>query len=152
MVIYLPCLYPALAVLTIVADRSRWERRKVSRSSELRDAVLELLMECRFNATRLADVAQRAGVNKRTLYFYFAGKDELFKAVIRKVWCHNLPHLEELNGENPGSSRDLIRRILKGWWDSIGATRLGGIPNLIVAESGNFPEMVKFYPEEMIHR
>jgi AcrR family transcriptional regulator len=84
LVIYLPCLYPAFAVLTIVADRPRWERRKESRPSKLRDAVLELLMECSFNATRLADVAQCEGVSKGTLYFYFGGKEELFNAVIRK--------------------------------------------------------------------
>jgi AcrR family transcriptional regulator len=126
--------------------------RKESRPSELLDAALDLFIERGFNATRLDDVAQRAGVSKGTLNLYFANKEELFKSVIRKDKVPYLQRAEQLIDEYRGSSRDLIKQIIRGWWDSIGATRLGGIPKLVVAESGNFPELAKFYLEEVIHR
>lgn len=141
-----------LAVSKKAADRPRWVRRKESRPSELLDAALDLFIERGFNATRLNDVAQRAGVSKGTLYLYFANKEELFKSVIRKGMVPYLQRAEQLIDEYRGSSRDLIKQIIRGWWDSIGATRLGGIPKLVVAESGNFPELAKFYLEEVIHR
>jgi AcrR family transcriptional regulator len=141
-----------LAVSKKAADRPRWVRRKESRPSELLNAALDLFIERGFNATRLDDIAQRAGVSKGTLYLYFANKEELFKTVIRKGMVPYLQRAEQLIDEYRGSSRDLIKQIIRGWWDSIGATRLGGIPKLVVAESGNFPELAKFYLEEVIHR
>jgi AcrR family transcriptional regulator len=141
-----------LAVSKKAADKPRWERRKESRPSELLDAALDLFIERGFNATRLDDVAQRAGVSKGTLYIYFTNKEELFKAVIRKGIVPYLQRAEQLLDQYRGSSRDLIKQIIKSWWDSIGATRLSGIPKLVVAESGNFPEIARFYLEEVIHR
>ncbi len=45
----------------------RWERRKDARPGELAAAALELFIERGFAATRLDDVAKRAGVSKGTL-------------------------------------------------------------------------------------
>ena len=66
------------------AKASRWRRRKDARPSELTAAALELFVEKGFAATRLDEIAARAGVSKGTLYLYFDSKEELFKAVIRE--------------------------------------------------------------------
>ena len=63
----------------------RWERRKESRPAELIAAALDLFVERGFAATRLDEVAARAGVSKGTLYLYFDSKEDLFKAVIRET-------------------------------------------------------------------
>ena len=60
----------------------RWERRKESRPAELIAAALDLFVERGFAATRLDEVAARAGVSKGTLYLYFDSKEDLFKAMI----------------------------------------------------------------------
>lgn len=60
------------------------KRRKDARPSELTEAALALFVEKGFAATRLEDVAQRAGVSKGTLYLYFDSKEALFKAVIQE--------------------------------------------------------------------
>ena len=57
-------------------------RRKDERPSELVAAALDLFVERGFAATRLDDVAARAGVSKGTLYVYFTNKDELFEQLI----------------------------------------------------------------------
>jgi AcrR family transcriptional regulator len=66
-------------------NEPRFERRKDARPSELTAAALELFVEKGFAATRLEDVAARAGVSKGTLYLYFDSKEELFKAVIQSA-------------------------------------------------------------------
>ena len=43
--------------------KPRWERRKDARPQELLEAALELFVERGFAATRLEDVARRAGVS-----------------------------------------------------------------------------------------
>src|SRR5512144_2350484 len=61
----------------------RWQRRADARPKELLEAALALFVERGYAATRLDEVAQRAGVAKATLYLYYANKLALFKAVVR---------------------------------------------------------------------
>ena len=54
----------------------RHERRKDARPGELLAAALDLFVEKGFAATRVEEVAARAGVSKGTLFLYIASKDE----------------------------------------------------------------------------
>lgn len=133
------------------ASRPR-QRRKEARPAELIAAALDLFVERGFAATRLDDVAARAGVTKGTLYLYFDSKEALFKAVVENGMVPLIDDaLRELE-QHQGSMADLLRGMMVRWWRDLGATRLGGIPKLIVAESGNFPEMAAFYHEAVILR
>lgn len=132
--------------------KKRWERRKDARPQELLAAALDLFVERGFAATRLDDVAARAGVSKGTLYLYFTNKEELFKAVVRENVVPVLGEAEGIIEAYEGSSADLFREIALGWWERIGATKLSGIAKLMVAESSNFPEVAQFYHDEVIIR
>lgn len=133
-------------------NKPRWERRKDARPQELLAAALDLFVERGFAATRLDDVARRAGVSKGTLYLYFDSKEELFKAVVRENLLPALNQAEELVQTHKGSSADLLRDFILGWWAKIGDTQLSGISKLMMAESGNFPELARFYHDEVISR
>jgi AcrR family transcriptional regulator len=130
----------------------RWERRKDARPGELAAAALDLFVERGFAATRLDDVARRAGVSKGTLYLYFDSKDDLFKAVIREGYVAPIAEAEQLLDAWEGTSAELIREILRRWWVQVGATTQAGMTKLIIAEAGNFPELAKFYHDEVIQR
>ena len=130
----------------------RWARRKDARPSELASAALELFVERGFAATRLDDVAKRAGVSKGTLYLYFDSKDDLFKAIIREGIVSRFVEFEERMRAYEGSSADLVRLLVKTWWQKIGSTKLAGITKLMMSEAGNFPELASFYHDEVIVR
>jgi AcrR family transcriptional regulator len=130
----------------------RWERRKESRPAELTAAALQLFVEKGFAATRLDDVAKRAGVSKGTLYLYFDSKEELLKAVVREGYVSKIAEAEEFARAFTGTSAELIRQLLKQWWEGVGATPIAGITKLMIAEAGNFPDLAKFYHDEVIHR
>lgn len=130
----------------------RWERRKEARPSELTAAALALFVERGYAATRLEDIATRAGVSKGTLYLYFESKEELFKAVVREGLVPALAEGEKLIAQWQGTAGELIAELIRGWWQLIGGTPLGGIPKLIIAEARNFPEIASFYFEEVIKR
>ena len=132
--------------------KPRWERRKDARPQELLAAALGQFVERGFAATRLEDVARRAGVSKGTLYLYFANKEELFKAVVRENIVHAIGAAEQEVANHSGSSADLLRLILMNWWEQLGATELAGITKLMMAEANNFPDLAKFYDEEVISR
>lgn len=132
--------------------KPRWERRKDARPQELLAAALDLFVERGYAATRLDDVAARAGVSKGTLYLYFTSKEDLFKAVVRENVVPIIGEAEETFAGYQGSSADLFRHMMLGWWERIGNTKLAGISKLMLAESGNFPDLARFYHEEVIRR
>jgi AcrR family transcriptional regulator len=137
---------------TPTKNEPRFERRKDARPGEIQDAALDLFVEKGFAATRLEDVAQRAGVSKGTVYLYFDSKDDLFKSVIRSGMVRAIEEAEKLVAGFEGSSADLLRQIYAGWWQNIGGTKLSGIPKLMISEAQNFPELARFYYDEVIQR
>jgi AcrR family transcriptional regulator len=130
----------------------RWARRKESRPGELLAAALDSFVEYGFAATRLEDVAAKAGVSKGTLYLYFKNKEELFKAVLKESI---VPLIEEFADEAKTSilcNDDLIRYFFNQWWVRFGSTKLAGICKLMTAEAGNFPELALFFQQEVIEK
>jgi AcrR family transcriptional regulator len=115
-------------------------------------AALDLFVEKGYAATRLDDVARRAGVSKGTLYLYFSSKEELFKAVISEGLVPVYEQGERMVEAHQGTAEALIRKLVKTWWQTVGATNLGGIPKLMIAESGNFPEVTRYYFDEVVSR
>lgn len=51
-----------------------------------------------------------------------------------------------------GASANLLREIVLGWWEMVGTKPIAGIPKLIMAEAHNFPEITRFYYDEVIVR
>ena len=126
------------------------ERRKEARPGELLDAALDLFVEKGFSATRVEEVATRAGVSKGTLFLYFQSKEELFKAVVRENIANKFPTWQEEFLTFEGSSSDMLRYAMTSWWERIGKTRASGITKLVMSEAQNFPEIAAFYQEEVI--
>ena len=128
----------------------RWARRKHARPEENTAAALELFVERGYAGTRLDDVAAQAGISKGTLYLYFENKEELFKAVVREGLVSPIAEIRDIVDQFEGSTFELLRMMLFGWWERVGATRVSGIPKLIFAEAGNFPELARFYVAEVV--
>ena len=127
-------------------------RRKDARPSELLAAALELFVEKGFAATRLTDVAARAGVAKGTLYLYFDSKEALFRAVVEQGIVPLFAAAEQEMGGYEGGSAELLCHFLTIWQQQIGATRLAGLYKLIIAEAHNFPELAQYYHDQVIVR
>src|SRR5216684_2763171 len=134
------------------AARPRWRRRKSARPEEIIHAALEVFAERGFAATKLADVARKAGVTKGTIYLYFENKEALFKALIRETIVPVIAQGEALAKSFTGTARDLFEKLVRDYWRLVGETALAGIPRLMIAEAGNFPELARFYYEEVVTR
>ena len=141
-----------MSAIDVAAPRPRWERRKEARPAEIISAALDLFVERGYANARAEDVAARAGISKGTLYLYFANKEELFKAVVRENIVPTIAEAESMVATHQGPTPELLKEVFWGWWDKLGATRLSGITKLVMAESGNFPEITSFYVEEVIER
>jgi TetR/AcrR family transcriptional regulator len=126
-------------------------RRKEARPAELIDAAIEVFAEKGFAASRLEDVARRAGVSKGTAYLYFPNKEALFKAAVGEVIVTRIATGEREVEEWHGSTGELLRHVLQRWALVI-SSRRGGLLKLIVAEARNFPELAAWYHAEVAER
>ena len=124
----------------------------LERPADILTAALEAFVENGFAATRLEDIAERAGVSKGTLYLYFESKDALFKAAVRENIVPIVERAEQRVDEFEGSSRDLLVEVVRGWWKAMHESRITGLPKLVLAESSNFPEAARFYFDEVVVR
>lgn len=130
--------------------RQRRLRRKDARPAELLDAALALFVEKGFAATRVEEVAARAGVSKGTLFLYFPSKEELFKAVVRENIAGRFAEWNQELEQFEGSNAELVRYCMHSWWERIGMTPASGITKLVMSEAGMFPEIAAFYQQEVI--
>lgn len=131
-------------------DAPRRTRRKEARPGELLDAALALFVEKGFAATRVEEVAARAGVSKGTLFLYFPSKEELFKAVVHEnAGRHVADAFREVAGFT-GSSAELLREFVRRWWTQYGGTPAAGLTKLMVSEATNFPELAQYYQDEVV--
>jgi AcrR family transcriptional regulator len=134
------------------APPPRWQRRKEARPSEILAAAMETFVEHGYAATKLEDVAKRAGVTKGTLYIYFESKEALFKAVVRESIVPILATAEQMAQDRSADPKLLLRRLMNDWWEAMGPSGLGGLPKLVMSEATNFPELAQFWYDEVVRR
>lgn len=130
----------------------RWHRRKEARPTEILDAALEEFVVKGFAAARLDDIARRAGCTKGTIFLYFPTKEDLFKATVREYVLPRIQIAEQTVDQHQGPVRELLEKVLRARWDGLANTRLSGLPKLMFAEAGNFPDLARFYHEEIVAR
>lgn len=104
-----------------------------------------------FAATRLDDVAKRAGVAKGTIYLHFTDKEHLFQEIVRAMV---LPLVATIEAMPP---RDVpIRVALDGLVDlfvrEVYQTRRRDVVRLVLAEVPRFPALAEFYYTTVVQR
>jgi AcrR family transcriptional regulator len=133
--------------------RAQKQRRApAERPQEILAAALDLFVEKGFAATRLDDVALRAGLSKAAIYLYFEDKTTLFKGVVRQAVAANLVAVETMLKAHRGPVGALIARILEFMAGRIEETPIALVAKIVLAESRAFPEIGQFYLKEVIGR
>lgn len=98
------------------------------------------------------DIAKRAGVSKGTVFLYYESKQSLFRAVVEAAVLPYLEAGEALLARDESGPEALMRTLLACYWRVLGDSRLSGIPKLVMAEAGNFPEIAAYYHERVVLR
>ena len=137
-----------VAVPKPVANRAE---RAAKRRAAIVEAALDEFIARGFTATRLDDVARRAGVAKGTIYLHFKDKESMFEELIRTAI---VPLVGRMPSPPPpgGNIRDTIEGFALAFIQEIASTRRGDIVRLIVAEGPRFPNVADFYYREVVSR
>jgi AcrR family transcriptional regulator len=123
------------------------------RSAERREAILAAALDefsqAGFAATRLDDVARRAGVAKGTIYLHFRDKEALFQEILRSMLAPIVGRIEAL-GSVEHSTVTLGERIVELFMREIYETRRKDVIRLILTEGRRFPHLAEFYYREVL--
>jgi AcrR family transcriptional regulator len=135
---------------TLVTPGNRAERAAERREAIVQAALQEFIAHG-FTATRLDDIAKRAGVAKGTIYLHFKDKESMFEELIRTAI---VPLVGRITAPPlPGASiRDTIERTALTFIEEIVSTPRADIVRLIIAEGPRFPAIADFYYREVISR
>jgi len=127
------------------------EARSAARREAILAAALDEFSARGFAATRLDDVAQRAGVAKGTIYLYFRDKESLFQELIRTMLTPLVGTIEALGKADLPISA-LAEHFADLFVREVYETRRKDVIRLMIAEGGRFPNLAEFYYREVLSR
>lgn len=130
-------------------ETERTRLKKQAKRTAILKAALEEFTENGFAKTRLATVAQKAGVAKGTLYLYFASKEELFAGVVEETLSPQEPYGEETS-ETSLRPEDRLSRFLLDNVASLRDSGRTGIALVVLTEGHLFPRLVDIYTQAVL--
>lgn len=130
----------------------RWRRLPEERPRQILNAALAVFGEHGLAASRLDDIAKRAGLSKGTIYLYFPNKEELFREMVRHTVVTQIEEGERRFQTSSASATDTLVDFMKDYWSYIRSDRFAPMFRLIHAEIHNFPDLAQFYAEEVVAR
>jgi len=140
---------------SLSAARNAPAGARAQRAAERRDAILAAALDefaaRGFAATRLDDVAERAGVAKGTIYLYFADKETLFQELIRAQLSPVVGGvIHASHADIP--LRQFAEQLIEVFVREVFGTRRKDVIRLIITEGPRFPKLAEFYYREVISR
>jgi len=130
----------------------RFQRRKEDRPAEITEAALAAFAEKGYAATRVDEVARRAGVSKGLLYLYFKTKEDLFKAVIRSFLSPRIDALIKNIEETELSAEEFLRGPFLAFAKSLPGSPAKILVRLMIAEGPKYPDLVDWYWDNVVSK
>jgi len=130
----------------------RFQRRKEDRPQEITEAAFAAFAEKGYAATRVDDVAKRAGVSKGLLYLYFKTKEELFKAVVRSLVIPRVDALTARIDRADMPAEEFLRGPFLEFVKKLPGSPVAIVIRLLIAEGPKHPDLVQFYWDNVVSR
>jgi len=105
-----------------------------AKRAELLRIAIKLFKERGFQSTKLADIAQAAGLDRASIYYYVSSKDELFHESVEGVLDESIKLAKKLLGDGHLRSIERLRRIYVA---------------LMVSYEENYPATFVYIQEQM---
>jgi TetR/AcrR family transcriptional repressor of mexJK operon len=120
--------------------------KQESHKQRILDAASAVFLKCGFEQTSTADIARRAKVSKRELYFYFADKRALLAAVITELQG-SMQSRMNVNWASTEDMEIVLRKSAAALRNFILSERFGKLVRIVSAESYHDPAVAKKFFE-----
>ena len=135
-----------------MTNQPKYQRRKEDRPQEIADAAFKMFAEKGYAATRIDDVAKRAGVSKGLTYLYYKTKEDLFKAVVKNVVIRRVDSLIGNVESTTLSSEAFLRGPLLDFMKKVPGSPIAIVIRLLISEGPRHPDLVNYYYENVVAR
>src|SRR5882757_5265964 len=112
----------------------KFRRRAEARPDEVLDAALELFVEKGFAATRVEDIATRAGLSKGAVYLYFPSKEAILEGLVKRAVLPIADNAVGMFETYVGDPRIVISMALKMVAGRLTDPKTIAIPRLLIRE------------------
>lgn len=123
-----------------------------ARRQAILGAGLAVFAEEGFAATKLDEVAEKAGVAKGTIYLYFKDKQDLFEQIVRHALAPVLSRLESDSRFHDLPIEAVLGELHHLFRTEILDTSRKQVLQLVITEGARFPAIAEFYHREVISR
>lgn len=133
----------------------RWRRLPEERPRQIIEAAFQLFSDQGLEGARLDDIARIAGLSKGTIYLYFPSKEELFRAVIEAKVISVIEAAEqdaERRAAEEITAAEELRGLMTRQWCHLRAPTYLAMYRLVHAELHHFPDLMRFYGNEVVER
>jgi AcrR family transcriptional regulator len=140
------------SLIAAMTAQPKYQRRKEDRPQEIADAAFSEFAKKGYSATRIDDVARRAGVSKGLTYLYYKTKEDLFKAVVRNVVVKRVDALLDDVETTELSSEEFIRGPLLEFMKRVPGSPIAVVIRLLIADGRRHPDLVDYYYDNVVAR
>lgn len=133
-------------------DDKKFRRRADARPDEVLDAALAVFGEKGFAATKVEDIARRAGVSKGTVYLYFASKEALMEGIVLRAVAPVAASAVEQMAGYEGDPRLPISMLLNRLCGLLSDPKNLAVPKLFLREAMNFPAIAQMYRRDVMEK
>jgi AcrR family transcriptional regulator len=143
---------PAPALIPDQNLARKWQRKPEARPEEVLDAALDLFISRGYAATRMEDIASAAGLSKAAVYLYFPSKEALFQTLVSTRLVPIRARLQDAASAAGDDPVQALRAIARVWTLVMSDARLAAIPLIVMGEAARFPDVVRYYHDEVTER
>src|SRR5204863_6438427 len=100
-------------MVAVHARTPKFRRRAEARPDEVLDAALDLFIEKGFAATKVEEIAARAGLSKGAVYLYFPSKEAVLEGIVKRAMAPIAMNAASMAENYAGDPRTIITLVLK---------------------------------------
>lgn len=133
-----------------MTERKRKTLPPEQRRQEILDAAFAVFVERGYAATRIEEIAARAGIAKGTVYLHFSDKETLFTSLLSGVVSPLIDRLAVLSADETIQPRVAIAMLYRLMEDQVLTTQRLHLIRLILSEGPRFPVIAEFYYRNVV--
>ncbi len=131
-------------------QKPKWRRRAEARPDEILDAALGVFNERGFDAARMDEIANRAGISKGAVYLYFDGKEALLRGLIEREVAPTAMRLKALAVTGADDPLAALKLIVQTATQLLNDQNVFAVPKLVISVAARFPELGEFYRTRVV--
>jgi TetR/AcrR family transcriptional repressor of mexJK operon len=135
--------------------RTGYQQKERSKEDVIIEAATRLFLSKGFSGVSMEEIAKGSSVAKQTLYSYFKGKDDLFRAIIH-AQAEDFFAMLPRNDDPSVSIEEFLYQVGKSAMNMLFTRDTLELYRLAVAETPRFPEIGELYwqtgPQALIER